>query len=258
MSARAAPARCRARPATAAAAPSRPSPTPTSCSAGSTPGISSAARCGSMSAAPRAGGRRIAEPLGYHGRGRASSARRRACSRIANLTMAVDHQEDFDRTGYDPRDFVLFCYGGGGPLHGVELARALKIPRVIVPPEPGNFSAVGMLLADPRLDTAQTFVGRLNPDNLAKVVTRLRRARDARARRRSAASSATARSRSSARPRCATRASIIRSRFRVAETDDAGKLRDAVRPGIQRRYGHANSAAEVELVGAAFARRPCT
>ena len=51
--------------------------------------------------------------------------------------------------GYDPRDFALFCYGGGGPLHGIELARALKIPRVIVPPEPGNFSAIGMLLADP-------------------------------------------------------------------------------------------------------------
>ncbi len=64
--------------------------------------------------------------------------------------------------GYDPREFALFCYGGGGPLHGIELARALNIPRVIVPPEPGNFSALGMLLADPRLDTARTFVIRLN------------------------------------------------------------------------------------------------
>jgi len=45
----------------------------------------------------------------------------------------------------------LFCYGGGGPLHGIELARALKIPRVIVRRSPANFSAVGMLLADPRL-----------------------------------------------------------------------------------------------------------
>ena len=71
--------------------------------------------------------------------------------------------------GYDPRDFALFCYGGGGPLHGVELARALKIPRVIVPPEPGNFSAIGMLLADPRLDTARTAVMRLNPESLPKI-----------------------------------------------------------------------------------------
>ena len=45
----------------------------------------------------------------------------------------------------------------------------LNIPRVMVPPEPGNFSALGMLLADPRLDTAQTFMVRLNPENLAKV-----------------------------------------------------------------------------------------
>ena len=95
---------------------------------------------------------------------------------IANLTMSSIIKKVSIARGYDPRDFALFCYGGGGPLHGIELARALKIPRVIVPPEPGNFSAVGMLLADPRLDTAQTFVVRLNPDNLAKVIGGIRRA----------------------------------------------------------------------------------
>ena len=88
---------------------------------------------------------------------------------IANLTMSSIIKKVSIARGYDPRDFALFCYGGGGPLHGIELARALKIPRVIVPPEPGNFSAIGMLLADPRIDTAQTFVVRLNPENLAKV-----------------------------------------------------------------------------------------
>ena len=168
--------------------------------------------------------RRIAGPLGYQGEDAVTRAAKGVLT-IANLTMSSIIKKVSIARGYDPRDFALFCYGGGGPLHGIELARALKIPRVIVPPEPGNFSAVGMLLADPRLDTAQTFVVRLNPDNLAKVVSRLRRARDARAARRCAASSATARSRSSARPRCATRASIIRSRFRSRETDDAGKLR---------------------------------
>jgi N-methylhydantoinase A len=48
----------------------------------------------------------------------------------------------------DPRDFVLFCYGGGGPLHTSALARELSIPTVVIPPEPGNFSAIGMLLAE--------------------------------------------------------------------------------------------------------------
>lgn len=50
--------------------------------------------------------------------------------------------------GYDPRDFALVAFGGGGPLHACELARALEIPRVVVPPLPGAFSAVGILLAD--------------------------------------------------------------------------------------------------------------
>ena len=45
---------------------------------------------------------------------------------------------------------------------------SLKIPTVIVPPEPGNFSAIGMLLADPRLDIARTFIVQLNPRTLPR------------------------------------------------------------------------------------------
>ena len=67
--------------------------------------------------------------------------------------------------GLDPRDFVLFCYGGGGPLHASALARELSIPTVVIPPEPGNFSAVGMLLADARLDLSKTFTGVLDDDD---------------------------------------------------------------------------------------------
>src|SRR5581483_353647 len=53
-------------------------------------------------------------------------------------------------------------YGGGGPLHSCALAHELSIPTVVIPPEPGNFSAIGMLLADARIDTSKTFVGILN------------------------------------------------------------------------------------------------
>src|SRR4030081_3538247 len=113
---------------------------------------------------------RIAAPLGYTSETATTQAAKGVLT-IANLTMSSIIKRVSIARGYDPRDFALFCYGGGGPLHGTELARALKIPRVIVPPEPGNFSAVGMLLADPRLDTAQTFVVHLNPDNLIKVMS---------------------------------------------------------------------------------------
>jgi N-methylhydantoinase A len=112
--------------------------------------------------------RRIAQPLDYAGDDAVTRAAKGVLT-IANLTMSSIIKKVSIARGYDPRDFALFCYGGGGPLHAIELARALKIPRVIVPPEPGNFSAVGMLLADPRLDTAQTFVVRLNPDSLSQV-----------------------------------------------------------------------------------------
>lgn len=50
--------------------------------------------------------------------------------------------------GYDPRDFTLVAFGGGGPLHACSLARALSVPRVLVPALPGALSAVGILLAD--------------------------------------------------------------------------------------------------------------
>src|SRR5205823_898483 len=50
--------------------------------------------------------------------------------------------------GNDPRDFTLVPFGGAGGLHAVALARALRIPRVLVPPSPGALSAIGVLVAD--------------------------------------------------------------------------------------------------------------
>jgi N-methylhydantoinase A len=50
--------------------------------------------------------------------------------------------------GYDPRDFVLMSFGGAGGLHAAQLARALGLARVIVPENPGAFSALGVLLSD--------------------------------------------------------------------------------------------------------------
>jgi N-methylhydantoinase A len=58
--------------------------------------------------------------------------------------------------GYDPRDFTLVAYGGGGPLHACSLARALQISRVLVPAMPGALSAVGILFADTVRDFSRT------------------------------------------------------------------------------------------------------
>ncbi len=58
--------------------------------------------------------------------------------------------------GYDPREFTLVAFGGGGPLHACALARALRMPRVLVPRLPGALSAVGILLADAVRDDSRT------------------------------------------------------------------------------------------------------
>jgi N-methylhydantoinase A len=58
--------------------------------------------------------------------------------------------------GHDPRQFTLVAFGGGGPLHACSLARALRIPRVLVPAMPGALSAVGILLADAVRDYSRT------------------------------------------------------------------------------------------------------
>lgn len=57
--------------------------------------------------------------------------------------------------GYDPRDFVLMCFGGAGPMHGCALAEELKTTKIIIPHNPGLFSAYGLLAADFRNNFAK-------------------------------------------------------------------------------------------------------
>ena len=114
-----------------------------------------------VNAAERAIEQRIAEPLGYAGRDGMIRMADGMIS-IATVIMAGAIRRISVEHGLDPRDFVLFSYGGGGPLHASALAHELSIPSVVIPPEPGNFSAIGMLLADARIDTSKTFVGVLD------------------------------------------------------------------------------------------------
>jgi N-methylhydantoinase A len=111
---------------------------------------------------------RIAGPLGYTGdEGLIRMAD--GIIALATVIMAGAIKQISVEHGLDPREFVLFCYGGGGPLHASALARELSIPTVVIPPEPGNFSAVGMLLADARLDLSKTFTGALNEKTVASL-----------------------------------------------------------------------------------------
>lgn len=67
---------------------------------------------------------------------------------VANSNMERALRRVSVQRGYDPSRFSLITYGGAGGLHAVFLARSLNIPEVIVPPNPGIFSAMGMILAD--------------------------------------------------------------------------------------------------------------
>ena len=60
--------------------------------------------------------------------------------------------------GYDTRDFTLVSFGGAGGLHACELARALLMPRVVVPPNPGMLSALGVLRSNVVKDTSLTVI----------------------------------------------------------------------------------------------------
>jgi N-methylhydantoinase A len=60
--------------------------------------------------------------------------------------------------GIDVRDCSLLAFGGAGPLHGAELARALGMGEVLVPPMAGMFSALGILLSDVRLDLGRSLL----------------------------------------------------------------------------------------------------
>jgi len=99
-----------------------------------------------------------------------------AIIRIANAHMALALRAVSVERGQDPRDFCLVASGGAGPLHGCTLARELKIPLVIIPRLPGQFSAWGMLACDLRQDYVQTLLrdyATVAPEEIQSALTKL-------------------------------------------------------------------------------------
>ena len=78
--------------------------------------------------------------------------------------------------GLDPREFTLVAFGGAGALHAARLAEALSIGELLIPPVPGNLSAMGLLCADTRHDHARTVFSSLTSElaaGLADIVSEL-------------------------------------------------------------------------------------
>lgn len=68
--------------------------------------------------------------------------------RIVNSEMAKILRIVSVERGYDPRKFTMMCFGGAGPMHACALAEELGISKIVVPMNPGMFSAYGLLTAD--------------------------------------------------------------------------------------------------------------
>ena len=94
---------------------------------------------------------KIGKPLGLD-----ATAAAAAILRIANDKMAGAIRMVSLARGHDPRDFVLFPFGGAGPLHAAALARELAIPKLLIPVRPGITNALGCVVADARHDYVNT------------------------------------------------------------------------------------------------------
>ena len=176
---------------------------------------------------------------------------------LATVSMTNAIRRITIERGFDPRDFALCAFGGSGPIHGATLARELNISTVVVPPEPGNFSAIGMLLADARLDVARTMILDLDAAALERV---------------SAAFDEAERHGAETVAGEVEGAEIALSRFidmryrgqkhtftisLTSRIGDADSLRAAFEDYYRRRFGHSDDSAPIEIVGihvSAYAR----
>jgi N-methylhydantoinase A len=93
----------------------------------------------------------------------------RGIVRIANNNMINALKLVSVNRGYDPRDFTLVAFGGGGGMHAVALAAELGMHKVVVPRAADVFSAWGMLMSDLRRDYFVTRLATLTPERAETV-----------------------------------------------------------------------------------------
>ncbi|WP_324752233.1 hydantoinase/oxoprolinase family protein [Roseovarius sp. Pro17] len=90
--------------------------------------------------------------------------------RIANANMERAVRVSSAEKGFDPRMITMIAFGGAGPMHAAALGKAAGMPTVLIPGQPGVFSAVGLVMADIRHDFVQTRI--LRGDEITPKVLR--------------------------------------------------------------------------------------
>lgn len=96
-----------------------------------------------------------------------------AIRKILNHNIALAIRKVTIQRGLDPRDFTLVAFGGAGPLHGWDVAQELSIPKVIIPPYPGVWSAFGLICSDIRHTKTLTWIQDLEQLNLERINNKL-------------------------------------------------------------------------------------
>jgi len=117
-----------------------------------------------VAAARAAIDRQLAQPLGLSIEAAAFGIREIANANMVRAIRAVTVER-----GLDPRDLTLLAFGGSGPVHACDLARTLGITRVLFPPSPGVFTAMGMLAGSVEHHELRALQGRLDQIDAAEV-----------------------------------------------------------------------------------------
>jgi N-methylhydantoinase A len=97
----------------------------------------------------------IAKPLGL-----SLTAAAEGVLSVADNTMVGAVRVVSVQRGLDPKNFVLVPFGGAGPLHGASLAKLLGIPKIVIPPDPGVLSGLGLLVTKLRSDYSKVCLQR--------------------------------------------------------------------------------------------------
>jgi N-methylhydantoinase A len=89
--------------------------------------------------------------------------------RIAVHNIAEEVTNVAIRKGMDPREFSLVAYGSAGPMLLTPLLEILQVKSIIIPPNPGLFSALGLLSTDTVYSDSRTSYMALSPDNAEEI-----------------------------------------------------------------------------------------
>ena len=91
------------------------------------------------------------------------------CWRVVNANMSNGVRRATAGKGIDPKDMVMLAYGGNGPVFAAIQSQELGIGKVLVPKASPNFSALGMLVANPSIDEERSYIARADQLDLAKL-----------------------------------------------------------------------------------------